>query len=445
MELYKNSYLIFAITLTFAISNPSVHATEAAGFSIDLIHRDSLQSPSLLSPFDRVEAALQRSFNRSKTLIIPSDHHSPQSASTEIVPDTGEYLMRFAIGTPKVETLAVVDTGSDLTWIQCVPCKGCNKKNSPLFNPTRSSTYKSVPCRSDICNVVKNTNCEGTNGGCGFVLRYADNSVSIGDLALETLSFGQSAPFSYMVVGCSHMTRGSFSPSTSGIVGLGGGRESLVRQMGPSIGGRFSYCLQVPSSSGKKASKMHFGDRAVVSGAGAVTTPIVLKNTGSLYYLTLLGMSVGNKRFNLESSMSILGGNIVIDSGTTLTFLPRDVYSKVEVELKRRVSLKQIDDPHKAMKLCYDVTNAKDVDAKIPEITVHFKGADVKLKRHNAFIMTVKKSFIMASKKVMCLAFAPADVVPIYGNIAQMNFLVGYDLVRKTVSFEPTDCTTPIY
>ncbi|XP_042029992.1 aspartic proteinase CDR1-like [Salvia splendens] len=421
------------------------HTTEAAGFSIDLIHRDSLQSPSLLSPFDRVEAVLQRSFNRSKTLIIRADHHSPQSASTEIVPDTGEYLMRFALGTPKVETLAVADTGSDLTWIQCDPCKGCNKKSSPLFNPTRSSTYRSVPCRTEICNIVKNTNCEGSNGGCGFVLRYADNSVSIGDLALETLSFGQSTSFSNIVVGCSHMTRGTFSPGTSGVVGLGGGRESLLRQMGPSIGGRFSYCLQVPSSSsGKKASKMHFGDSAVVSSAGAATTPIILKNTGSLYYLTLLGMSVGNKRFNLESSTSILGGNIVIDSGTTLTFLPRDLYSKVEVQLQRVVSLKQIEDPHKTMKLCYDVTNAKDVDAKIPEITVHFRGADVKLKRHNAFIMTVKKSIIMPSKKVMCLAFAPVDLVPIYGNIAQMNFKVGYDLVKKTVSFKPTDCTTAI-
>lgn len=241
------------------------------------------------------------------------------------------------------------------------------------------------------------------------------------------------------------MTRGTFSPGTSGVVGLGYGRESLLRQMGPSTGGRFSYCLQVPSSSsGKKASKMHFGDRAAVSGSGAATTAIVLKNAGSLYYLTLLGMSVGNKRFNLESSTSILGGNMVIDSGTTLTFLPRELCSKVEVEMKRRVSLKQIEDPHKTMKLCYDVTNAKDVDARIPEITVHFRGADVKLKRHNAFIMTEKKSFLMPSKQVMCLAFAPADVVPIYGNIAQMNFLVGYDVVRKTVSFKPTDCTTAV-
>ena len=31
--------------------------------------------------------------------------------------------------------------------------------------------------------------------------------------------------------------------------------------------------------------------------------------------------------------------------------------------------------------------------------------------------------------------------VPIYGNLVQTNFLVGYDLDAGTVSFLPKDCT----
>ncbi|XP_042029715.1 aspartic proteinase CDR1-like [Salvia splendens] len=107
--------------------------------------------------------------------------------------------------------------------------------------------------------------------------------------------------------------------------------------MGPSIGWNFSFCL-VPTSA-QKACKMHFGDGAVVSGAGVVTTPIVTKNTGTFYHLTLVGMSVGSQRFDSDSSKkSVLEGNIVIDSGTTLTFLPRDLYGKVEAALKQQVS-----------------------------------------------------------------------------------------------------------
>lgn len=250
------------------------------------------------------------------------------------------------------------------------------------------------------------------------------------------MTLGENASFPHIVVGCGHTARGTFPAAASGIVGLGGGKESLLRQMGPSIGGRFSYCLTLEPSLGSgsrsapKPSKMHFGDGAVVSGAGVVTTPITLKNTGTFYYLTLVGMSVGNQRFDMNSSWVKSGGNIVIDSGTTLTFLPRDLYREVEAALKRQVNLRQVADPQKQMKLCYAAT--ADADKKIPEITAHFKGADVKLKSYN--------TFVMASKKAMCLSFAPASLMPIYGNLAQMNFLIGYDLVKKTVSFKPTHC-----
>ncbi|KAL6493914.1 hypothetical protein OROGR_031823 [Orobanche gracilis] len=41
----------------------------------------------------------------------------------------------------------------------------------------------------------------------------------------------------------------------------------------------------------------------------------------------------------------------------------------------------------------------------------------------------------------LCLAFAPASRYAIYGNLAQMDFLVGYDLEKRTVSFKPSVCS----
>lgn len=49
----------------------------------------------------------------------------------------------------------------------------------------------------------------------------------------------------------------------------------------------------------------------------------------------------------------------------------------------------------------------------------------MKLKSYNTFVKT--------SKKALCLTFAPASFMPIYGNLAQINFLIGFDLVKKTV------------
>ncbi|KAF9624503.1 hypothetical protein IFM89_011546, partial [Coptis chinensis] len=37
---------------------------------------------------------------------------------------------------------------------------------------------------------------------------------------------------------------------------------------------------------------------------------------------------------------------------------------------------------------------------------------------------------------------ATPDTLSIYGNLAQTNFLVGYDTVARTITFKPIDCTT---
>lgn len=78
------------------------------------------------------------------------------------------------------------------------------------------------------------------------------------------------------------------------------------------------------------------------------------------------------------------------------------------------------------------------IDLHGPAVTFHFNGADVKLKPTNIFIKV--------DEETVCLAFAPTSSVGfnenlgIYGNWAQINFLVGYDLENMYVSFQSTDC-----
>jgi hypothetical protein len=51
----------------------------------------------------------------------------------------GQYLMELYIGTPPIKISGIADTGSDLIWVQCVPCFGCYKQINPMFDPTRIS------------------------------------------------------------------------------------------------------------------------------------------------------------------------------------------------------------------------------------------------------------------------------------------------------------------
>ncbi|KAK4416146.1 3-ketoacyl-CoA synthase 20 [Sesamum alatum] len=176
--------LIFAISMTRRF-----HLSEAQSFSIDLFHRDFLQFPSLVSSstsWERVTNALRRSFNRVNTL---KQDHMLRLVSTDIFPDKGEYLMKFSISTLPVETLAIADTGSDLTWIRCShPSSLCFHQKPSRFEPTHSSTYKPISCTSGPCNsFLGSSSCDGFKGICRYTIEYGDGSYSNGYLATETI------------------------------------------------------------------------------------------------------------------------------------------------------------------------------------------------------------------------------------------------------------------
>lgn len=86
--------------------------------------------------------------------------------------------------------------------------------------------------------------------------------------------------FPNFAFGCGRDNGGVFPYESSGLVGFGFGKLSLVTQLRSSIGGKFSYCLG-PSAEASKPGKLNLGD--VVSGDGVVSTPLFL---GSYYTLT---------------------------------------------------------------------------------------------------------------------------------------------------------------
>ncbi|KAL5159639.1 Aspartic proteinase CDR1 [Glycine soja] len=357
-----------------------------SGFSVEIIHRDSSRSPfyrATETQFQRVTNAVRRSMNRANHFNQISVYSNAVESPVTLL-DDGDYLMSYSLGTPPF----------------------------PVY-------VQGTSCSSDERKI------------CEHTVNYKDGSHSQGDLSVETVTLGSSNdPFVHFprtVIGCIRNTNVSFD--SIGIVGLGGGPVSLVSQLSSSTGKKFSYCLAPISD---RSSKLKFGDAAMVSGDGTVSTRIVFKDWKKLYYLTLEAFSVGNNRieFRSSSSRSSGKGNIIIDSGTTFTVLPDDVYSKLESAVADVVKLERVEDPLKQFSLCYKSTYDK-VD--VPVITAHFSGADVKLNALN--------TFIVASHRVVCLAFLSSQSGPIFGNLAQQNFLVGYDLQRKIVSFKPTDCT----
>ncbi|ESW21352.1 hypothetical protein PHAVU_005G063600 [Phaseolus vulgaris] len=439
-----HSCILFFFFFIFTFSTTCFYARSLTeplkgGFSVELIHRDSPKSP-FNNPTKTLFQKLNNSFHRSLERV---KHFYPTTKATENTPQSvitsnqGEYLVKYSIGTPAFEVMGIADTGSDLIWSQCKPCEQCYNQSSPLFDPSKSKTYKPVSCYSRVCQSLGQTYCySDTDPNCQYTVSYGDGSHSQGNLAFDTLTLGSSADssvaFPRIPIGCGVNNAGTFDTEGSGIVGLGGGHVSLVSQIGPSIDFKFSYCL-VPLFDSKSSSKLNFGANAVVDGPGTVSTPIISGSVDTFYYLKLEGMSVGSKRIDFvgDSTSDDEKGNIIIDSGTTLTILPETFYAKLESEVAANINLERVNITDQILSLCYNSGGHSAVEA--PPIVAHFSGADVVLNSLN--------TFVSVSDGVLCFAFAPVATGSIFGNLAQMNHLVGYDLLRRTVSFKPTDCT----
>ncbi|XP_004511020.1 aspartic proteinase CDR1-like [Cicer arietinum] len=425
----------FLILLLFSLCFIVFHShAQNNGFSVELIHRDSLKSPF----YQLAQTKYQLVVNAARQSISHINHFYKDSLTStpesNIIPEKGAYLMTYSVGTPPSRVYGIADTGSEIIWLQCQHCLQCFNQTNPMFDPSKSSSYKIIPCGSNTCRSRRDTYCT-ENEYCQYNIEYGDKSHSRGDLSVETLTIysttGHSFSFPNVVIGCGTQNTVSFEGKSYGIVGLGGGSVSLTTQLGSTIGGKFSYCLVPLLVESSVTSKLNFRKTAVVSGHGVVSTPLTKKNLQTFYYLTLEAFTVGNKRVKFGGD-SIGGkeGNIIIDLGTTLTLLPSEDYTNLESTVAKFVKLDRVKDPNNQFSLCYNVTSE---GYDFPIITANFKGADVKLNSIN--------TFIPVADGMVCFAFISSNIGSIFGNLAQQNLLVGYDLVKNVVSFKQTDCT----
>ncbi|MED6132249.1 hypothetical protein PIB30_017323 [Stylosanthes scabra] len=337
----------------------------------------------------------------------------------------GQYLMEVSIGTPPVKIQGIADTGSDLTWTQCIPCADdCYKQQNPLFDPTKSSTYSNISCTSPLCHKLDTGVCS-FNNQCNYSYGYGGGQLTLGALAQETLTFGQEATttLSGFIFGCGHNNTGTFNDHEMGIIGLGRGEVSLISQIGDSFGGkRFSLCLPPFGTDPSISSKISFGSGSEVLGSGVVSTPLVTREDKGIYSVTLQGISVGNTflPFN-SSSQTVTRGNMFMDTGTPPTILPQDLYDRLVAEVRNQVSMEPIqDDPTLGNGLCYKTAT----NLGGPGLTVHLEGADL--------LLGPIQTFIPPKDGVFCLGFTnTSSDGGIIGNFAQSNFLIGYDLEKQ--------------
>ncbi|XP_040383234.1 aspartyl protease family protein 2-like [Oryza brachyantha] len=183
------SLLLFVVILFPASSAAQPPRT----LHVPVFHRDAVFPPppcakrgSLLRQRIAADAA------RYATLVDATGHdgrlHSPVLSGAPF--ESGEYFALIGVGTPSTKALLVIDTGSDLVWLQCSPCRRCYAQKGRVFDPRGSSTYRRIPCTSPQCRGLRYPGCDsGGTGGCRYMIAYGDGSSSTGDLATDKLVF----------------------------------------------------------------------------------------------------------------------------------------------------------------------------------------------------------------------------------------------------------------
>ncbi|KAL1553251.1 saccharopepsin [Salvia divinorum] len=428
-----HSLMAIALLLTLAVLATSTsrhsldgHRDAKTGFAVTLKHVDSGGN---FTKLELLQRRMKRGRKRMERLYAMALASSDPSVSAPIHAGNGEFLMEISIGTPPSSYSAIVDTGSDLIWTQCKPCKQCFASPNPIFDPKKSSSFSKLPCSSRLCAALPLSSCSDST--CEYLYTYGDYSSTQGVMATETFTFGKVSVPS-VGFGCGLDNEGGGFNQGGGLVGLGRGPLSLVSQLDEP---KFSYCLTSIDST--KQSKLIMGSLASIDAKDSIMTTPLIKNPSSpsFYYLNLKGITVGDTKLAIkESAFSIKGdgsGGMIIDSGTTITYLEGSVFEVVKKEFRRQVELEVDESNETGLDLCFKV-GAGEEKVEVPKLVFHFEGADLDLPGENYMIGD--------ASGVACLAMGGSSGMSIFGNVQQQNIQVVHDLVKEAISFVPKQC-----
>lgn len=406
-------------------------AKTGTGFRVVLKHVDSGKN---LTKFERLQRAMKRGKHRLERLnsvSLAASSLEDAKVRSPVHAGSGEFLMELAIGSPPESYSAILDTGSDLIWTQCKPCKSCFIQSTPIFDPKKSTSYSKLSCSSKLCTALPMSKCGGDE--CQYVYTYGDESSTQGAMATETFTFDKVA-VSNVGFGCGEDSEGDGFSQGSGLVGLGRGPLSLVSQLDEP---KFSYCLT--SIEDKSTSTLFMGSLASVKNkSGTIKTTPLIKNPSfpSFYYLSLKGITVGDTKVGIEESAFALdaagNGGTIIDSGTTITYLEGSAFELVKNEFISQTKLPVDDSGSTGLDVCFVLPSDTD-SIQVPKLIFHFDGASLDLPAENYMIVD-------SSSGVVCLAMGSSDGMSIFGNVQQQNMLVVHDLQKETLSFLPTQC-----
>ncbi|RVW65469.1 Aspartic proteinase-like protein 1 [Vitis vinifera] len=303
------------------------------------------------------------------------------------------------IGTPNVSFLVALDAGSDLLWVPC-DCMQCAPLSASYYDrlvltelqmcllqlicavvqlrlgrdlneysPSLSSTSKPLSCNDQLCEL--GSDCKSSKDPCPYLASYySENTSSSGLLIEDRLHLApfsehasRSSVWASVIIGCGRKQSGAFSDGAApdGLMGLGPGDLSVPSLLAKAglVRNTFSICFDDNHSG-----TILFGDQGLVTQKSTSFVPL----EGKLYALLFAGLSGG--LLVGSSSLKTAGFQALVDSGTSFTFLPYEIYEKIVVEFDKQVNATRSSFKGSPWKYCYNSSSQELLN--IPTVTLVF-------------------------------------------------------------------------
>ncbi|KAJ9172567.1 hypothetical protein P3X46_015791 [Hevea brasiliensis] len=350
----------------------------------------------------------------------------------------GYYNVTLNIGKPSKPYFLDIDTGSDLTWLQCdAPCRQCTEAPHPLYKPSNNL----VVCKDPLCASLQppdGRQCEDPKQ-CDYEVEYADGGSSLGVLVKDVfpLNFTNGKRLNpLLALGCGYDQLPGRSPHPlDGILGLGRGISSIPSQLSSQglVQNIVGHCL-----SGRGGGFLFFGNQDTYDSSRVAWTPMsrdLLK-----YYSPGLGELIFD-----EKSTEIRNLLTVLDSGSSFTYMNSQAYQELLFLLKKELSGKPLGETpdDQTLPLCW---KGKKPFKSIHDVKKFFKTFALSFTSNGRkFEFPPEAYLIISSEGNACLGILNGTEVGlgdlnVIGDISMQDRMVIYNNEKQVIGWAPANC-----
>lgn len=373
-----------------------------------------------------------------------ANKHKPSSVIFPVIGNVypkGYFHVTIKIGHPAKDYFLDIDTGSDLTWLQCdAPCTKCTPAPHTPYKPNKDL----VRCKDPLCASLQspeNLPCVTPEEQCDYEVGYADHGSSMGVLVkdLISLTFSNGSVLSpRLAFGCGYNQEVADlvdPPYTDGVLGLGKGKSSIVGQIF-NLGltrNVVGHCL-----SRHGGGFLFLGEDLLPSGVNWI--PMSSKSLGNHYSLGNAELLFGGKATGLK------GLTMVFDSGSTYTYFSSQAYKVVLSLIKKELNGKRLNDANddKSLPVCWKGTkpfrSIGDVSNLFKPIALTFTKS-----KTSQLQMPPEAYLIVTDQGNVCLGIMDGSEVGlgdfnIIGDISLQDKIVIYDNEKQRIGWAPANC-----